>query len=63
MALLPLRAYKELKRDGCFIFFSFKNDIADVLTSGGFNTGQLVSDMLHNDFFRTGVNQCLTPTK
>jgi hypothetical protein len=53
-SVIGRQAYQEVRDDRHPIIFFSGKDIADILTTNGFNTPQLVKEMLHNDFNVTG---------
>lgn len=53
-SVIGRQAYEEVRADRHPIIFFSGKDIADILTTNGFNTPQLVKNMLQNEFALTG---------
>lgn len=53
-SVIGRQAYEEVREDRHPIIFISGKDIADILTTNGFNTPALVEDMLRNEFAVTG---------
>lgn len=53
-SVIGRQAYEEVREDRHPIIFISGKDIADILTTNGFNTPELVSNMLQNEFATTG---------
>lgn len=51
------QAYEDVREDGHPIIFLCGRDIVDILSANGFNTPQIVSDLLNNEFAVTGGAQ------
>ncbi len=49
-SVIGRQAYEEVREDRHPIIFFCEKDIADILTTSGFNTPELVRDMLQNEF-------------
>ena len=49
-SVIGRQAYEEVREDGHPIIFFCGKDIADILTMRGFNTPELVNDLLQTDF-------------